>query len=328
MKEENQATDTKVSIEDNFILDFVGVGSAKAGTTWVARILEEHPKTCIGKGKELMYFVEKQLPFMQKMTGEGDKKAAKSKDQIIPGTLRKAAEIEKDLNWLKAQFTHREPGQLLGEITPNYLNDPSTPRLISEHNPNAKILFNFRNPVDALYSMYYHFNRFLPVPGTFDDALEKMPEMKEYFHFGEHVEKYLAYFPKEQMHFIFMDDVKADNNKVYEELCEFLGVEPVENSMVNARVNPSKAVQSKFLRNTVYGVSVLLGRGDKVRNLRDKLKKGIVGKAWNKVKKANLKTETYDKMNPETRKELIEYYQPFNKKLSSITGRDLSNWDS
>jgi hypothetical protein len=45
------------------------------------------------------------------------------------------------------------------------------------------------------------------------------------------------------------------------------------------------------------------------------------------VKNINKKGFTPPPMNPETHAMLVDYFRPFNEKLSELTGRDLSHWD-
>jgi hypothetical protein len=52
---DGRSTSTKESIHQ-FSVDFVGVGAAKAGTTWLAHCLGEHPQVCASDPKELNCF--------------------------------------------------------------------------------------------------------------------------------------------------------------------------------------------------------------------------------------------------------------------------------
>src|SRR5262245_1610189 len=126
----SSVTRTK-SRDSSFNLDFVGIGAAKSGTTWLAQCLGEHPQVCISNPKELNYFCRK-------------------KYWTMGGSYYGKGEA-----WLRQGFVHWKPGQIRGEISPTYLVDPESPKLLARHFPNVKIIVSFRNPTDALFSLYF-----------------------------------------------------------------------------------------------------------------------------------------------------------------------------
>lgn len=294
----------------DFKLDFIGVGAAKAGTTWVASVLGAHPQACLGKGKELDYFLEIKPEYMRIREGTKDTK-------MTP----------KGLDWLAAQFSHCEPGQIRGEYSPRYFNDPGSPRLVHEHNPDAKLLFNFRNPADAAYSFYYHYSAFHPVDISFQEVIKEHPYAMDYFKYMDWIKEWLKYFPREQMHVMLMDDIKADNREAYRKLCAFLEIEPVELAALDKRVNTSKIVRSQRLLRTFYAVDIFVGRYAATRWFREFLKTKLkFGKLWFQLKKANFRREKYEPLSPELREFMNDYFKESTEELSEWLGRDLSHW--
>ncbi|MBS1262670.1 MAG: hypothetical protein MAG453_02030 [Calditrichaeota bacterium] len=294
-----------------FQLDWAGVGAAKAGTSWTAAILGEHPEICVGKGKELDYFLENMPEYMRLRLGTDETKMR-----------------PKGLDWLQQQFDHCRPGQLKGEISPRYLSDPGSPRLLHEHNPDIKLVFNFRNPTEAAYSYFHHYSAFHPVEMNFEQALDNTPEGAEYFKYIQWIEHYLEYFPRDNIHFILMDDIRADSRAVYHGLCRFLGVEAVEVESLIRRVNTSKQIRSKALLRAVYGMNMFVGRHASTRWLRDRLKYDLgFGNVWFKIKQLNLKREKYPPLTPETRDRLLDIYRDSNRRLGEFLDRDLGHWN-
>ncbi len=297
----------------NFQLDFVGVGSGKAGTTWVAHCLREHPQICIGKGKEMNYFCKKHP------------------QDVFParGTFYTGSHRDKGIEWLKSRFEHREPGQLLGEISPSYMFDPETPDFIYEHNPRMKLIFNFRNPAEVVYSAYHQYMQFQPLYCTFEGMLEKYSSLLVYPRFYSNVQRFLKRFPLEQMHFIVFDDIKIDSLGVYLGLCRFLGIdETFVPQKVQQRVNPRKTVRSRLMRDIFSRTTSLLNRNKSLLPVKSFLNLLGLGKMayrihylWNK------QPASYIPMKPETRARLIEMYKEENLKLGEFLGRDLSHWN-
>lgn len=298
-------------MSSDFKLDIVGVGAAKAGTTWTATILNEHPETCLGRGKELDYFLDEMPAYMQQRLGTTETK-------MIP----------KGEKWLKDKFKHYQPGQKKAEFSPRYFIDPGSPRLIHEHNPDAKLLINLRNPTEAAYSFYYHYIAFHPVEvDNFKDALKFAPEALDYFLYMDNIEEFLKYFPREQMHIVLMDDIKADNQEVYRDLCQFLDIEAVPLEAVTKRANTAKQIRSKNMRLAFYNMQIFIGKHTVTRWMRDLVASSHTAKRlWGRAKQLNIKREKYEEMPQDSREQLIEIFREQNERLSEFLGRDLSHW--
>jgi hypothetical protein len=107
-------------------LDFVGIGAARAGTTWLARCLDEHPDIFIPSRKELKFFHKAHLY-----------------DRHGPA-------------WLDRYF--KDAGsRKKGEYTPRYMIHPEALRRIKESFPDIKIIVSLRDPVDRSLSQYKYF---------------------------------------------------------------------------------------------------------------------------------------------------------------------------
>ena len=102
--------------------NFLVIGSQRCGTTWLHRILREHPQVFLPEHKELHFFD-------WRMDDHG-------------------------LDWYLEHFRQPEPAKpFAGEISPGYvtLNRQSVAR-VQRLLPNAKILLVVRNPVERAWS--------------------------------------------------------------------------------------------------------------------------------------------------------------------------------
>ncbi len=298
---------------DQFKLDFVGVGAGKSGTTWTFTCLRKHPQVCMGKGKELNYFCKFHVL-----------------DNVArPGRFYNTSHYERGLEWLKSRFDHRNENQTLGEISPSYLYDPSTPDLLKKHNPNIKLIFNFRNPIDALYSAFFHAKQqHLPSNFTFEQYPEKYPRTLEYFKYAQHLLRFKEYFSSEQMIFILMDDLQLDAKSIYDSLCNFLEVDSSHQpDVLNRAAMTRKELRSYFVRDVVkkvFGFSEDIINVD--MNHKSSFKSGL-DRLGSKILKMNRKPAKPIAMNPETRSSLIELFSESNLELGEILNRDLSHWN-
>ena len=109
--------------------DFIGVGTQRSGTTWMQRLLRDHPRI--------------HLPRDQR------------KEQHFFDWFGKTEMTDADVARYHEQFP-RPPGDIAGDWTPRYMRDIWTPRLIPRAAPDAKILVIFRDPVERYRSGVLH----------------------------------------------------------------------------------------------------------------------------------------------------------------------------
>jgi hypothetical protein len=106
--------------------DFIIIGSQKGGTTFLNRLLAQHPRIRPAFLKEVHYF---DLNF------------------------------DKGINWYRSNFpmrTSRNEGYVTGEASPYYMFYPHAARRASVVVPKAKLIVLLRNPIDRAYSHYQH----------------------------------------------------------------------------------------------------------------------------------------------------------------------------
>ncbi|MCB2213191.1 sulfotransferase domain-containing protein [bacterium] len=295
----------------DFKIDFCGVGAAKAGTTWVTKQLMDHPQTCIGRRKELNYF-------MRNHPLEG----------VFPrtGSHFDSLNYTRGMEWYEEQYCRCQPGQLKGELSTSYLADPTSPKLLAEHNPDLKLIMNIRNPVDAVYSVYYQVYQMHTVHETFEELLDRTNDHLEYYSYSRHMKRYLDYFPEEQIKFIFLDDIKADSNGVYDELCDFLGIDKVELDSVSKKVNPSTMVRSTKVRDLAIQIYYLFNKNETMRNIRDWMRDKKLSVIARKIRRWNSVQAKYPPMKLETRARLIEEFHDDIIEVGKMQNRDLSDW--
>jgi hypothetical protein len=102
------------------MLDFLGIGAQKAGTSWLHRMLALHPQIAFPAGKEVHFW---------------------------------DAGRALGTSWYEDRFAASSPGVRQGEITPAYaLLDIDSVREIHAINPALRVLFILRNPLERAWS--------------------------------------------------------------------------------------------------------------------------------------------------------------------------------
>jgi len=179
-------------------LDFVGVGAARCGTTWLTRCLGEHPDVFIPARKELKYF---------------------DNDFLYEPTLR----------LLRRHFDAAGPNQLRGEFSPRYMTSCIGLERIAAACPDARIIVSLRHPVDRMFSDYCYcrFNRKREPNGDFRSALAgpSGPGYIEHSLYGKHLEHVLRLFPRHRIHVVLHDDITERPLEVIEDLFDFIEID-------------------------------------------------------------------------------------------------------
>ncbi len=286
----------------DFNIDYIGIGAAKAGTSWVNQMLGAHPGICTAEPKEVHFFHD----------------STYNTAQIHQGNFKKG------LTWYKRFFQHAAEGQIKGEITPKYLVDPVVPERIQMIFPNVKLILCMRSPVDRATSHYYFTRHYVKTENR--PIAQAMREETEYINNGlycKHLQRYLEYFPLSAFHFVWFDDIVRQPDKVLEELFTFLGVDSTfKPPGMYGKSNAAKKVKSKKVRELIaLGERKLtvMGLSGFVRLLKRL-------KINNVIAYFNAENITYEKVSPEDRAWLIEQFREDILGLQAVTGRDLSAW--
>lgn len=291
-------------------IDFIGIGAAKSGSTWIAECLNEHP--------EISYPTEK--------CGERELYFFNTPD--LGGLLKGIpSNYDKGLLWYFDQFP--QGGKVWGEFCNSYLPDPEAARRIKKFFPEVKLLVALRNPVDMAYSLYWYFKSgvfsYIPdIPDTFEDFV-KNRRAKELGLYDKHLTRYFERFPSGNIHIMFFEDVKNRPRELLRELYSFLGVSPdFVPSILGKRLNPTLVPRSWLLKDAA-GLVFLglqkLGLGQlsdwilRNQNLR---------RLYLKVNKTSRRYPP--PRDGKIREELKRYYLKDIENLEKLIGRDLNHW--
>ena len=105
-----------------FKLDFIGVGAARCGTTWISSTLSQHPS---------IYMPVKELHYFNRENRYSD-----------------------DLCILKKYYVNSNTSQKLGEFTPRYAITPVAINRINKHFPDIKIILvcgnQYQEPISSI----------------------------------------------------------------------------------------------------------------------------------------------------------------------------------
>jgi len=188
---------------------------------------------------------------------------------------------------------------ITGEATERYLDHPLSPQRVKKNLPNAKFIILLRNPIDRAYSHYnMRFNARKEIL-SFEDAIEQEIERTQ----GEFkkMQNDENYYSRDYFHHSYLD------RGIYvKKIKRWMDVFPKEQFLI---------IQSEeFLKHKSEFYNNVL----KFLNLTP----------WelSDYKEIGLAKYKQPKMREDTRKKLVEFFKPHNKKLYEFLGRNF-DWD-
>lgn len=200
-------------------LDFLIVGAMKSGTTSLYTSLSQHPRVFMPDREVGFFDIDDicQHPDFFKHRG-GDW-------YFHPyGTGR--SELRR---WYRDLFEDAVPGQVLGERSTTYMTSSLVPRRVHAANPDTSLIFILRDPVRRAYSNYWHLLRDGEATGSFEKTLRYRPSVLfERGLYREQIERFLRFFPREQLLFLVFEEFVQDPTAHLERACRFIEVDPDE----------------------------------------------------------------------------------------------------
>lgn len=199
-------------------LDFIIIGAQKSGTTTLWKLLDEHPEIFVPPGKELAFFNKD--PF----NNEGYQA------------------------FMRDHFGCVKNDQIIGKVTPHYLNDPMAAKRIEEKIPNCKLIVILRDPAERTLSHFRMSIRRELEKRSFEEMIlqELRPESLEitrvmrakessegrayiaWSEYGRLLQSYKSYHDKGQLLILLTSELKSSPEITMGKLLSFLDLPMVK----------------------------------------------------------------------------------------------------
>lgn len=232
--------------------DFLCIGAQKAGTTWLDANLRRHPKLWLPPMKELQFFSHLHVPPARRWTG---RQRHERGTQLLSRYIAKNPQEEWDYryiarladlvagpitdDWYGRMFALARPGQICGEVTPDYCTLPDAGiEHVLRLSPGVRIIFSLRDPIERSWS---HIRMTARSRGVTEiEKLEQFARQADQLQRGNYpaiIARWRKYVPDERFLVLFMDDIVSAPNTVLENVCAFLGV-PYRDKAFARAANP------------------------------------------------------------------------------------------
>ena len=287
---------------DHRHLHFVYVGTPRAGSTWLAGVLSEHPAIFVPHNKEIHFFNDRHLsgsPFL----------------------------YPKGLEYYRSFFADAPAGARLGDVSPYYYYDPNSASRLARHFPEVKIVAFLRNPVDMLGSLYQLLRQRERRAPTFEEELRLRPHWLDLGFYHRLLVPYFDHFPAEQIHVRIYERFFADEATNLRELLRFLDVDPdFRPTLLGRRINASTHETPRLVPRLRGDLLAALHRPGMMpaKRLLHWCKVNRV--RYTGVAKSPNEQSARSQVAPDTRRWLLKEFEPDMRRLEQMLGVNLDLW--
>lgn len=295
--------------------DVIIGGAPKCGTSSLFNWLAEHPDICGASPKETFFFMDRDHPLKNK---------ANNYYQPSSGGY--------------LSF-YQSPDKLKLEGTTHYLYQKNTPKILSAHGQNTKVIFVLREPSSRVYSSFNYtrnnlaafssnieFQEYVNVVLN-DEPLKELDKSRSAYvlrrdiNYGKYVE-YLShwyeYYDRNKIKIILYEELRDQPVDIMNDLCAFIGIDGSFFSSYDfVKRNQTVTVLNRYLHGKLRGVNRILPE-NKTTAILKKFYFGLMTSRSRKV----------ERNDEQVLADLKKYYRTYNEKLSLFLDRNLSIWNT
>lgn len=241
----------KQLVQRKKLINFFLVGEQRCGTTSFHKWLENHPDFVIGVRKEKQMF--------------NNPHNFNDNSDLKPGT--NLTDV-----YTKGPLSKVFKGKYFVDITPDYVFNPESLLRIKRYNPDARIIYLIRNPIDRFvssYGFYFHTSKYLSPFFDFDpdgrrmkDFYFKHPDLSfaDYFDmetgtepifkslprglYFKNIQRILSHFSADQLHVVVFENLVNPEacRKEFDQIAAFLEVKPFLNAFPHFHSSENKSL--------------------------------------------------------------------------------------
>lgn len=285
-------------------VDAFCIGAAKSGSTWLAKVVDEHPEIQVSSPKEPNFFTARGSPYLD----------------------RPPKGFKSSWRWYKHCFPSSSGVNI--DFSIHTIADPGAPRRIRAVFPEAKFILILRDPVARLYSHYQHELRtkmrgldyVQSLEPTFEQALENEEFVRRSCYYKQ-LEPWVKTFPKNQFHLMTMEAARADPLDHVQKVFSFLGVDDsVCPEGLKANVHPHR-LDRGIIRAVRGGASWarMHGMGPAIAPIGRRF-------PWRLVKKIDKKKVRYSPLDANLEAKLRQMFLPEIEKTEQVFDVNLEEW--
>jgi hypothetical protein len=169
----------------------LSMGPQRTGTSWLDRYLRTRGDVCLpGQVKEVFFFDR---------------------------------HYHRGVDFYRGHFLPQDGHQFVMEVSTTAFDSPDAPRHVHEvFGKDITLLCPLRHPVVRAYSLYLHYKRYGIVSGSLQKACREQPQILQSSRYTTHLKRWFEYYPKEDVHIVFQEDLEKSPAAYVEAICALL----------------------------------------------------------------------------------------------------------
>jgi hypothetical protein len=292
-------------------------GGTRCGSTSLFRYLSDHPGVCPSSRKETRFFLDQEYPGRSDFRYEQGMEAYWSYfDEVGP------------------ECTH------LLDATPDYLYAPGVPDRIRTMVGSPEIVFLLREPVARFLSWYrfagqngmipadMKFGRFLSEQGPDCGSAPQHLRVLEQGLYPRYISRFLEHFPKDQLHFLWFEELVEDPHGVLRNLAGRIGLpSDFYDTYEFGRENPSLEVRwprlNRYYQDLLFVVRARLHSRRRLRGIVRKIARPLVKPVYDSVmvrSRGGAAGKGVEEDQHDTLEALRDYYSGVEVELTTLLG--------
>jgi len=301
---------------------FIIAGAMKSGTTSLHYILNQHDDIYIPDGEIFFFDIDD-------IVQHPDFFVKTSKVWTFHDYNQ---DFDVYLKWYQSFFLNANNDQIIGEDSTTYIASEKAPSRIADLLPEVKLIFMLRDPVRRTYSQYQHLLQTGRATHNFDKTLQLTPNLIERSFYKKQIERYMQYFPKENLKFILFEEFVDDTQQVIDDVCDFLKIRHMDLTDIDTHKNLSRVPRStklQLLYNSIFrNVSAKKYLNSHLPHMDYDTKSNHIAKTIDfSFKKINLASgKKYGNMDSQTKVFLERLFAKENKGISELIGKNVNEY--
>jgi Sulfotransferase family len=282
------------------------IGSMKSGTTYLFNLLSSHPSIFMCHPKEPSYFVN-----------------PNELRQLSP-RFWKEGYWESQENYLRL-FQLAGTAKIVGEGSVYYSHLPfasGVPERIRQFNPDARLIYVMRDPIERTMSHYWHRVRWNGEHRPIADAVKNCPWYRDVSYYAMQLLPYFECFGRDQIKLVVFEEMISKTSEVIRSICRWLNLGDDWLPTLNHQplnVTPEKVAQSNAV------LHQLLQKNDVFHLAYHSLPRSV-RKIGGRILK---RKREINRLNVDT-SEVVQFLRPLQRRqtqeLTQLIGREFPEW--
>lgn len=309
--------------------NFFLAGAPKAGTTSLYHYLEQHPQIYMCPIKEPFYFASEFRPEnCAASLRPALERSQRALRKYLDGPMREHRFGGMVTEWddYVRLFQHAHGETAIGEASPGYLWSETAARNIHARVPNAKILLMLRDPADRAFSQYLHQVAVGGLRLSFGQHIQACRQnrsrqfslqypMLEFGLYHAQVTRFLEFFPRQNIGIYLYEDFRANQAAMLANIFRFLSVDDTFIPDTSQRHLELSVPRLTTVSHALHKLGVWQA-----------IKRIMPVTLLPAARRLVFKPRGELVMDPEDRRNLIDFYAADIRKLELLLDRDLSAW--